>query len=147
MKTLSRAALACALLVSSCAGQPAFAIDAGFAFTLVRHSGFAVTLARDSGQWNDVPDNVRTWFKSVRSPNGVPCCDVSDGHRTAYDIRPQQIETDSGYWVPIDGEWRSVPTAAVVHNAGNPIGEAVVWYVRNGENSYYIRCFVPGGGV
>ena len=29
----------------------------------------------------------------------------------------------------------------------NPVGEAVVWYVQQGANIYYIRCFVPGGGV
>jgi hypothetical protein len=97
--------------------------------------------AFDNGQYGDVPDNVRTWFKSVRSPHGVPCCDIADGHRTSYDIRAD------GYWVPIEGEWRHVPEDAVVNNAGNPVGEAVVWYVNQGAGSIYIRCFVPGGGV
>ena len=90
------------------------------------------------------------WFKSVRSPHGVPCCDISDGHRTTYEQRP-----DGFYWVPIAGEWRRVPTESIVFNAGNPIGEAVVWYVKQtGEIVegtpkiiYYIRCFVPGSGV
>jgi hypothetical protein len=98
-------------------------------------------LAFDNGQYNEVPDSVRSWFKSVRSPHGVPCCDISDGHRTSYDIR------SDGYWVPIEGEWRPVPPEAIVYNAGNPVGEAVVWYVRQGSNAFYIRCFVPGGGV
>ena len=57
------------------------------------------------------------------------------------------MRPDNHYWVPIEGEWRQVPTEAIVHNAGNPIGEAVVWYVRQGPDSVYIRCFVPGGGV
>ena len=92
-------------------------------------------------EWGDIPDNVRSWLKNVRSPHGVPCCDVSDGHRTAYDIR------SDGYWVTIEGEWRKVPPESIVYNAGNPVGEAVVWYVPQGENSYFIRCFVPGGGV
>jgi hypothetical protein len=96
--------------------------------------------AFDNGQYNDVPDNVRSWFKNVRSPHGVPCCDIADGHRTPYDIR------GDGYWVPIDGEWRPVPPEAIVYNAGNPVGEAVVWYVPQGANKFYIRCFVPGGG-
>jgi hypothetical protein len=100
-----------------------------------------VASAFDNGQYNDVPDNVRSWFKSVRSPHGVPCCDIADGHRTDYDIRPD------GYWIPIAGEMRHVPPEAIVYNAGNPVGEAVVWYVRQGANNYYIRCFVPGGGV
>jgi hypothetical protein len=38
--------------------------------------------AFDNGQWNDVPDHVRSWFKSVLSPSGVHCCDIADGHRT-----------------------------------------------------------------
>jgi hypothetical protein len=107
----------------------------------------SAALAFDNGQWGDVPDNVRSWFKSVRSLHGVPCCDISDGHRTDYDIRAD------GYWIPIPeappskDNWMLVPPEAVVYNAGNPIGEAVVWYVRQGNNSYYIRCFVPGGGV
>jgi len=83
----------------------------------------------------------RGWFRGVHSPHGVPCCDVADGHRTSYDIR------SDGYWVPIDGEWRKVPDDSIVYNAGNPVGEAVVWWVKQGENTYYIRCFVPGGGV
>jgi hypothetical protein len=98
--------------------------------------------AFDNGQYENVDPNVRSWFKSVRSPHGVPCCDIADGHRTAYDMRP-----DNHYWVPIEGEWRQVPPEAIVHNAGNPVGEAVVWYVRQGPDAVYIRCFVPGGGV
>lgn len=99
-------------------------------------------LSFDSEQYEGIDPKIRDWFKSVRSPHGVPCCDVSDGHRTAYDQRP-----DNHYWVPIDGEWVQVPAEAVIYNAGNPVGEAVVWYVRQGPDSVYIRCFVPGGGV
>jgi hypothetical protein len=97
----------------------------------------------DRGEFGDVPDNVRSWFKSVRSPHGVPCCDIADGHRTTWDKHPG----DERYWVPIEGEWRPVPNEAVVHNAGNPVGEAVVWYVWQAGPTLYIRCFVPGGGV
>lgn len=104
-------------------------------------------LAFDNGQWGDVPDHVRSWFKSVRAPNGVPCCDISDGHRTQWDIRT------GGYWVPNPrdeaGEWLQVPPEAVVHNAGNPTGDAVVWWIPYAgmPGGVYIRCFVPGGGV
>ncbi len=97
-------------------------------------------VATDQGQYGNVPDNIRSWFKSVMSPKGVPCCDVADGHRTDYNMRADE------YWVPIDGEWLPVPAEAIVYNAGNPVGEAVVWYTKyNGKA--YIRCFVPGGGV
>jgi hypothetical protein len=46
-----------------------------------------------------------------------------------------------------------VPEKAVVHNAGNPLGEAVVWYtgipndVDYLRSIFMIRCFVPGSGV
>jgi hypothetical protein len=88
----------------------------------------------------NVPDHIPSWFKSVQSPKGVPCCDIADGHRTDYNMRGDQ------YWVPIDGEWLPVPAEAIIYNAGNPVGEAVVWYTKyNGKA--YIHCFVPGGGV
>jgi hypothetical protein len=100
---------------------------------------------RFAGEFDGVPDNVRSWFKGVRSPHGVPCCDISDGHRTQWDIRAAH------YWIPAPegkpGEWMEVPAESVVYNAGNPTGDAVVWWVRQGPNSIYIRCFVPGGGV
>jgi hypothetical protein len=108
---------------------------------LLSGAPFAAT-AFDNGQYKDVPDNIRSWFKSVRSPRGVPCCDIADGHRTDFEMR-----ADNHFWVPIEGEWRQVPAESVVHNAGNPVGEAVVWYVRQGPGNIYIRCFVPGEGV
>jgi hypothetical protein len=109
-------------------------------------SAFAVLIvadtasATDQGQFNDVPANVRAWFKSVTSPRGVPCCDIADGHRTDYDMR------SGAYWVPIEGIWTEVPAEAVIYHAGNPVGEAVVWYVKRRDN-VFIRCFVPGDGA
>jgi hypothetical protein len=93
-------------------------------------------LAVDHGQFKNIPDDIRAWFKGVRSPTGVPCCDISDGHRTEYDVRA------GAYWVPIDGLWWQVPEKAIIRNAGNPLGEAVVWYVILRGN-IEIRCFVP----
>jgi hypothetical protein len=96
--------------------------------------------ARDNGQFDDVSDTVRAWFKAVRSSHGVPCCDIADGHRTDFDMRENQ------YWVPINGKWLPVPAEAVVPDDGNPTGDAVVWYSTfNGQ--VFIRCFVPGGGA
>lgn len=96
--------------------------------------------AHDNGQFNNVSPAVRTWFHDVRSPSGVPCCDIADGHRTDFQMRKNQ------YWVPINGTWMPVPPQAVVNNAGNPVGDAVVWYsIYGGE--VVIRCFVPGSGA
>jgi hypothetical protein len=101
--------------------------------TVVAVSGAS---AVDRGQFGDVPDDVKAWFKRQRSPAGVPCCDVSDGYRTAYEVR------NGAYWVPIDGVWWEVPAKAVIRGAGNPVGEAIVWYVNHG-GSIVISCFVP----
>src|SRR5262249_12056904 len=62
--------------------------------------------AFDNGQYDHVPPDIRAWFKSVIAPNGVPCCDISDGHRTEYDVR------QGAYWVPIEGTWMQVPERA-----------------------------------
>jgi hypothetical protein len=96
--------------------------------------------AVDRGQFDNVPPDVRAWFKSMKSPKGVPCCDVSDGHRTDYDMR------DGAFWVPIEGEWMRVPDDAIIRDAGNPVGEAIVWYVHH-RGAIVISCFVPGGGA
>jgi hypothetical protein len=100
----------------------------------------SAALAFDNGQYENVPPEIRTWFKSVMAPNGVPCCDISDGHRTAYDVR------DGAYWVPIEGEWMMVPERAIIRDRGNPVGEAVVWYVHH-RGSIIISCFVPADAV
>ena len=97
-------------------------------------------LAVDRGQFDQVPPDIRAWFKSVIAPNGVPCCDISDGHRTTYDVR------GGAYWVPIEGQWMQVPERAVIRDQGNPIGEAVVWYVHH-RGAIIISCFVPADAV
>ena len=96
--------------------------------------------AVDRGQYQDAPADIRAWFKGVVSPSGVPCCDIADGHRTSYDRR------DGAYWVPIEGLWWQVPERAIIRNQGNPVGEAVVWYV-NQRGSIVINCFVPADAV
>jgi hypothetical protein len=96
--------------------------------------------AFDNGQYENVPADIRAWFKSVMAPNGVPCCDISDGHRTEYDVR------NGAYWVPIEGNWMMVPERAVIRDRGNPVGEAVVWYVHH-RGSVIISCFVPADAV
>jgi hypothetical protein len=97
-------------------------------------------LAFDNGRYEDMPADIRAWFRNVLAPNGLPCCDISDGHRTDYDMR------NGAYWVPIDGAWIEVPERAVIHGARNPVGQGVVWYVHQ-QDSIVISCFVPADAV
>jgi hypothetical protein len=99
----------------------------------------SAALAFDNGQFENVPPDIRAWFKSVMAPNGVPCCDISDGHRK-YNFR------EGSYWVPIEGQWMAVPAHAIIRDRGNPVGEAVVWYVHH-RGSIIISCFVPADAV
>ncbi|WP_420133085.1 hypothetical protein [Rhodopseudomonas sp.] len=109
---------------------------AGALATLISLAFGTIADAVDRGQFDDVPADIRDWFKRQRSPAGVPCCDVADGHRTTYDVR------GGAYWVPIEGTWYEVPEKAVIRDSGNPVGEAIVWYVRH-NNTIIISCFVP----
>ena len=97
-------------------------------------------LAFDNGQYENVPADIRAWFKGVMAPNGVPCCDISDGHTTEYDFRA------GAYWVPIEGQWMEVPSHAIIRDRGNPVGQAVVWYVHH-RGSIIVSCFVPADAV
>ncbi|MBT1515254.1 hypothetical protein KIP88_32700 [Bradyrhizobium sp. SRL28] len=56
---------------------------------------------RIKGQFGHVPPDIRAWFKSVIAPNGVPCCDESDGHRTTYDVRVGAYWVDSLKMTPV----------------------------------------------
>ena len=97
-------------------------------------------LAFDNGQYENVPADIRAWFKGVIAPNGVPCCDIADGHRTEYDFR------EGAYWVPIEGQWMAgahMPSSAT---AATPSVEAVVWYVHH-RGGIVISCFVPADAV
>jgi hypothetical protein len=89
---------------------------AQFAFLTCLSVLASAVIAFDNGQYENVPPDIRAWFKSVMAPNGVPCCDISDGHRTSYDVR------QGAYCVPIEGEWMIVPERAVIRDRGNPVG-------------------------
>lgn len=94
---------------------------------------------------NGVPDTVKSWFRTVKSRNGVPCCDISDGHHT-----DEEIRADGSTWVPHplkEGQLMQIPPEAIVREAGNPTGRAVIWWVRQGAEIVYVRCFVHGAGV
>lgn len=96
--------------------------------------------AFDNGQYQNVDPKIRDWYKSVRSPNGIPCCDIADGHSITW--RPSQV---SGYEfeVLIEENWIPVPPEAVIKGIPNPTGSAVVWYIKYND-MIHIRCFILG---
>lgn len=128
-------------------------------------AGFLVSLAQAdwrkvAAEWDQyrLNDTQMQWFKSIKAPNGVPCCDMADGHPTemqrclnGHSQTPGKREicgTEDGIYIPdpihLDEprQWIKVPDWAVVKNAVNPIGVATVWWVLQSGDTVYIRCFV-----
>jgi hypothetical protein len=97
--------------------------------------------ARDYGQYNDVPQHIRDWFKGLKNPrNGGSCCDQSDCART-------EARTHGNAWearAP-NGAWLSIPDDRVVFNHGNPTGEPILCAIED-EEGWRVYCFVPGPG-
>ncbi len=113
---------------------------------------FACARTLYPGQYAQYSPEERAWFKGVHTSQGVPCCDVADGHRTTW------RHGEFGYEVPVTDDaqvihWLPVPAAAVIENAHNPTHDSIVWYrdygpgFPNDAERYYIRCFVPGDGA
>jgi len=93
--------------------------------------------ARDSGQYRNVPHDIKTWIETLTDERGLPCCATADGGRPdAWEMAPHH------YRVKIHGVWLDVPDAAVI-KATNRLGHAVVWSDSDGE-TMGVRCFLPG---
>lgn len=97
--------------------------------------------AGDNGQYAQVDQATRDWFKSLRgnNGNGVLCCDLADG-RTLLD--PEwECKSETECAVKMDGDWVTVPPEAIIHPKNRPasISFAVVW-AWNGR----IICFLAG---
>jgi hypothetical protein len=97
--------------------------------------------ARDYGQYEEIPQHIRDWFKALKNPQtGGNCCDQSDCART-------EARTHGNGWearAP-NGSWITIPADKVVHNQGNPTGEPILCTVED-EEGWRVLCFVPGPG-
>lgn len=107
---------------------------------------------RDDGRY--AASALKPWFDSLRSGLG-PCCSDADGTAVA------DVDWESGdghYRVRLGGVWMQVPDHAVI-TTPNLSGRSMVWPARKltgdardyqgkdppyGEDSWYIRCFMPG---
>lgn len=102
---------------------------------------------RFAGEFDNIPKETRDWFKSVRSPHGVPCCDIADGHHTTWRAAGEGIEVPVGQEPDGSPHWVPVPPEAIIYNAGNPNEDSIVWYVEQAPGSFFVRCFVFGQAV
>jgi hypothetical protein len=88
-------------------------------------------------------------FVSPRVPRMVQAHDRSERRTLLRHLRRPSPEYDfreGAYWVPIEGQWWAVPERAIIRDRGNPVGEAVVWYVHH-RGGIVISCFVPADAV
>lgn len=84
---------------------------------------------------------VRQWFREQRVPGmSVTCCSEADGEEVSEDIRGED------YWIRNEKfpQWTLVPRAAVITEQTNILGRPVIWWGRDEEGGYTIRCFAPG---
>jgi hypothetical protein len=101
-----------------------------------------VVSARDYGQYEDVPQHIREWFKALKNPRyGNSCCDESDCART-------EARTHGDQWEALapDGSWVTIPPDRIVHDQGNPTGEPILCASDSGGGQWRVLCFVPGPG-
>lgn len=89
--------------------------------------------------WGHDPD-TSAWFKALKSPKGMPCCDYADGNRVE---DPDYIENPDGSYevnVPSHGGWKHVDKDRVVDGT-NRVGYAIIWWSKYAPDPY---CFLPG---
>jgi hypothetical protein len=98
----------------------------------------AHAFAFDNGKYDNADPKIRQWFKSVRSPTGIPCCDIADGRRTMWRATSVVGTLQIEFEVLVDGEWLPVPPEAVVRGTTNPTGDSIVWL----RQDKVVRCFV-----
>jgi len=124
--------------VRRCGGSHAKVRADRTAGVLLRAAGAA--LAFDNGQYENVPADIRAWFKGVIARTACPAATSPTA------IALNMIFREGAYWVPIEGQWMQVPAHAIIRDRGNPVGEAVVWYVHH-RGGIIISCFVPADAV
>lgn len=97
----------------------------------------APALAFDSEKWGHDAATSQ-WFKSLRAPTGIPCCDYADGVRLE---DPEWRESQDGtYSVFAKGKWWAIDKDHIV-TAPNRVGYAILWWPEHWDHP---SCFLPG---
>jgi hypothetical protein len=124
MPHLARAALVAAFLILAAAT---------LAITVFLDGAYAF----DSEKWGH-DAATSEWFRSLRAPNGIPCCDYADGVRIEDpDWRENQ---DGSYAVFAKGQWHAIDKDHII-TATNRVGYAIVWWPEHWDHP---SCFLPG---
>lgn len=87
----------------------------------------------------DPNSETARWFKSLKSNEGQPCCDVSDCRRVEARL------VNGSYEAFIDDQWARVPDA-VIKRVENPTGQYIACYTSGDYSTKfppYFFCFVP----
>jgi hypothetical protein len=75
-------------------------------------------------------DDLSAWYRSLQTPSGASCCNMTD-------CSPVEAEIRGDHWeAKIDGEWRMVPPEVILKRE-NMDGRPIACVFR-GE----LRCFI-----
>jgi hypothetical protein len=99
----------------------------------------SAAMARWSPAYENMPPEIKTWFKQQHNSQGQWCCDESDGHPYYGDY---SINSDGSITLEKDGSARTIP-AYMVLKGPNPTGHSVWWYIETG-GQHRDYCFAPG---
>jgi hypothetical protein len=101
---------------------------------------------RNSGQWDDTPPQIRSWYQSLMQPDNpyMSCCGQSDAFearvigedRVTRDII---VVIDDGKGVIPDGIQVRAPRTKIQVNYGNPTGKLII-FIGGGLTVY---CLIP----
>ena len=99
----------------------------------------SAAMARWSPAYENMPPEIKGWFKQQHNAQGQWCCDESDGHPYYGDYT---MNADGSITLEKDGSALTIP-AFMVLKGPNPTGHSVWWYIEaGGQHRDY--CFAPG---
>jgi hypothetical protein len=101
-------------------------------------------LARDFGQYVNVPQEIREWYRNAELTPAAQqrlqwkkCCDHADVVKTQFRVN-KSTGGDEWYWLH-DGQWKRIPSDIIHWGVSAPGGEPVLFVYNSVET-----CFFPG---
>lgn len=116
------------------------------------------SIAKDNGQWDNVDQTTKEWFKNLHpDAGGTPCCDGSDGLKVedveyyenpdhSYEVHVPEVTMKDGTVRP--DRWIHVDKNHIVNPKDRPVNYAAVWpYMYDTPDDHMTNgayCFMPG---